>query len=171
MYSNRQITDKPIQSIKSDGLYYNWYIDTGSYRQWVLDREIPEEERAVLYDSGDSDFLIVGWGFVKGVALDALEELESRGLKGAYLHLRMFQPFPTRLVERILSNYDPSRVIAVEHNYMAQAAKVVAMNTGFRIRKEVLKWTGRPIYLMELVSAIVEVLEGGRDRVVLRYGE
>ena len=137
----------------------------------VADREIPEEERAVLYGDGDADFLLVGWGFVKGVALDALEDLESMGYRGAYLHLRMFQPFPSRLVERILSGFDPSRVIAVEHNYMAQAAMVVAMNTGYRIRRAVLKWTGRPIYRMELVEAVKSILEGRSERVVLTYGQ
>lgn len=136
----------------------------------IADREIPEEERVKLYGSG-RDFLLIGWGFSKGAALDALEVLEERGLKGSYLHLRMFIPYPSRRVREILESYGPGRVIAVEHNIMAQAALATTMNTGFRIGKYILKYTGRPIYVMELVDAVQRIVEGGEDKVVLTYGE
>ncbi|MCE4601569.1 MAG: 2-oxoacid:acceptor oxidoreductase subunit alpha [Desulfurococcales archaeon] len=136
----------------------------------IADREIPEEERAKLYGNG-KDFLLLGWGFVKGTALDALEALEERGLKGAYLHLRMFIPYPSRMVREILESYGVGRVIAVEHNIMAQASLATTMNTGFKVGKYILKYTGRPIYLMELVDAVQRIVEGGEDKVVLTYGE
>ena len=136
----------------------------------IADSEIPVEERARLYGGG-KDFLLVGWGFVKGAALEALEVLRDRGLEGAYLHLRMFTPFPTRFVGEVLKGYDAGRVIAVEHNIMAQAARVVAQNTGFLVTRYILKYTGRPIYTMELVDAVERIIEGGVEKVVLRYGE
>ncbi len=137
----------------------------------IMDSEIPEEERAILYGNGDSDFLVVGWGSVKGVVLEALEVLESKGYKGSFLQLKVFQPFPSRLVSKILSSFDPERVIDVENNIMGQAAALIAMNTGFNIKKYVLKYTGRPMYLMEVVEAIVDILEGRRSKVVLSYGK
>lgn len=136
----------------------------------IADSEIPVEERARLYGGG-KDFLLVGWGFVKGAALEALEVLRDRGLEGAYLHLRMFTPFPTRFVGEVLKGYDAGRIIAVEHNIMAQAARVVAQNTGFLVTRYILKYTGRPIYTMELVDAVERIIEGGVEKVVLRYGE
>lgn len=144
-------------------------------RRWkkleIADREIPEEFRAHYYGPNDADFLLVGWGSVKIVALEALRVLESKGKRGAYLHLRMFSPFPSRLVSKVISQFDPERVIAVEHNYLAQAARIVTMETGFKFRKFILKWTGRPMYLMELVEGVLDVLERGKSRVVLRYGK
>ncbi|MFN4045989.1 MAG: 2-oxoacid:acceptor oxidoreductase subunit alpha, partial [Acidilobaceae archaeon] len=136
----------------------------------LMDSEIPEEERAALHGNGDGDFLLIGWGSVKGPALDALRRLESRGYRGAFLQLRVFSPFPSRFVSRVLSGFDPERVIDVENNIMGQAALSVAMNTGFKVRKYILKWTGRPIYEMELASGIIDILEGGKSRVVLSYG-
>ncbi len=136
----------------------------------IADKEIPEEERAKLYGSG-KDFLLLGWGFVKGAALDALAVLEEKGLKGAYLHLRMFIPYPSRMVREILDSYGAERVIAVEHNIMAQASLATTMNTGFKIGRYILKYTGRPIYVMELVDAVQRIVEGGEDKVVLTYGE
>ena len=144
-------------------------------RRWKkleqADRDIPEDFRAKIYGPKDADFLLVGWGSVKIVALEALRVLESKGYRGAYLHLRMFQPFPKRTVSRILGSFDPERVIAVEHNYLAQAARLVAMETGYIIRKSILKWTGRPMYLMELVEGVLTALKEGKERVVLRYGK
>ncbi|MCE4612121.1 MAG: 2-oxoacid:acceptor oxidoreductase subunit alpha [Desulfurococcales archaeon] len=144
-------------------------------RRWkkleIADREIPVEFRAKLYGDAGADFLLVGWGSVKIVALEALKELEAKGFKGAYLHLRMFSPFPAKYVEGVLSRFDPERVIAVEHNYLGQAARIVTMETGFKFRKFILKWSGRPMYVMELVRGVIDVLEGGKSRVVLTYGK
>lgn len=135
----------------------------------IADSEIPEEARASYYGPERADFLLVGWGFVKGAALAALEDLSAEGLRGAYLHVRMFSPYPSRLVSRILAGFEPDRVIDVEHNYTAQAASLLAMNTGFRIRRSVLKFTGRPMYADELARAVKSVLSGS-EREVLSYG-
>jgi 2-oxoglutarate ferredoxin oxidoreductase subunit alpha len=135
----------------------------------VAAEEIPEEERAAVYGGG-SDFLLVGWGSVKGAAIEAIEELGRSGLRGSYLHLRVFEPFPSRFVLEVLRSFDPDRVIAVEANYLAQAARVVAMNTGYRISRRVLKWTGRPVYVGELVRAVRRIVEGGSREEVLGYG-
>jgi 2-oxoglutarate ferredoxin oxidoreductase subunit alpha len=137
----------------------------------VIDSETPEEERAILYKGGGSDFLLIGWGSVKGVALEALEVLEGKGYRGSLLQLKVFQPFPSRLVSKILSNFDPERIIGVENNIMGQATALIAMNTGFTVRKHVLKYTGRPMYVMEVVDAIIDILKGRRSRVVLSYGK
>jgi 2-oxoglutarate ferredoxin oxidoreductase subunit alpha len=62
-------------------------------------------------------------------------------------------------------------VIDVENNIMGQAAALVTMNTGFVFRKYILKYTGRPMYVMEVVEAVIDILEGRRSRVVLSYGK
>ncbi|MEN2999946.1 MAG: 2-oxoacid:ferredoxin oxidoreductase subunit alpha [Acidilobaceae archaeon] len=136
----------------------------------LMDAEIAEEERAIYHAQGDEDFLLVGWGSTKGPALDALAQLRREGLRGAFLQLKVFQPFPSRLVSRVLSQYSPERIIAVESTIGSQAAKVIAMNTGHVIRKHALKWTGRPIYTMELIRAVKRLLEGS-EREVMSYGK
>lgn len=135
----------------------------------IADEEIPEEKRLTYYGPEDADVLLVGWGFVKGVALDALKTLAVKGIRTAYLHIRMFSPFPSKSVEKLLERFDKSKVITVEHNYLAQAGKAILINTGIRITKEVVKYTGRPIYLNELVDGVLKILKG-EDRVVLTYG-
>lgn len=135
----------------------------------IANEEIPEEKRVSYYGSENDEILLVGWGFTKGVAIDTLNILNNKGIKAGYLHIRMFSPFSSKFVKNILNKFKESNIIAIEHNYLAQAAEVVHINTGIKIKKNVVKYTGRPIYLNELVEAILRILEG-KDRVVLKYG-
>lgn len=143
----------------------------------LADREIPERgERALLYPSNVKpsgiDVLLVGWGSVKGVAIRAVEELVENGVRAAYLHLRYFMPFPSRYVYAIIKGVKMAGglVVAVEHNYQAQAARIIEMFTGLVLEHSIVKYTGRPIYLRELLEAVEAVRVKGARRVVLAHG-
>ncbi len=135
----------------------------------IADEEIPEEKRLAYYGPEDADALLVGWGFTKSVAIDASRVLSEKGVRSAYLHIKMFSPFPSKKIEEILSRFDKSKIIAIDHSYLSQISKAILVNTGVKIVKEVVKYTGRPIYLNELVEGVLRILEG-EDRVVLTYG-
>ncbi|MEM3865338.1 MAG: 2-oxoacid:ferredoxin oxidoreductase subunit alpha [Nitrososphaerota archaeon] len=135
----------------------------------IADEEIPEEKRLAYYGPEDADALLVGWGFTKRVAIDASRVLSEKGVRSAYLHIKMFSPFPSKKIEEILSRFDKSKIIAIDHSYLSQISKAILVNTGVKIVKEVVKYTGRPIYLNELVEGVLRILEG-EDRVVLTYG-
>jgi 2-oxoglutarate ferredoxin oxidoreductase subunit alpha len=135
----------------------------------LAEKEIPPETRAVYIGPQDANYLLVGWGFTKGVALDAIRQLNDKDLKGAYLNIKMFSPFPSNYVQSIISKFDRNKVISVEHNYLAQASKVITLNTGIILDKSIVKYTGRPIYMNELSQAIWQIFEG-KNRVVLTYG-
>ena len=137
----------------------------------LADKEIPEEgERAVLYGGEDYDYLLIGWGSVKGAAIETVEKLRSEGVRVSYLHIRYFQPFPSRYVGKLIDRVGADRCILVEHNFHGLAGRVVAMNTGHIVRRRILKFTGRPIYVHELVQAVKDVVRNGVERVVLKYG-
>ena len=135
----------------------------------LIEKEIPEERRYSYFGSERPDIVIVGWGFVKGVALKAIEELSGEGIKASYYHIRMFIPFPRESITKIAGEVGVDKLVAVEHNYQAQASRLVAMNTGITIGKSVVKYTGRPIYVHELVNAIKNIMRGS-VREVLSYG-
>lgn len=136
----------------------------------VIDKEIPEERRYSYFGPERPDVLLVGWGgFVKGTAMKAIEELNEEGIKAGYYHIRMFIPFPRNSLTKFANEVGTANLIAVEHNYMAQAAKLAAMNTGIMINKSIVKYTGRPMYVHELVSAVKNVMRGS-TREVVSYG-
>lgn len=128
----------------------------------IADEEI--DDRVIYFGPDEPENLIVGWGSVKGVVLDAIEEMEE---DFGYLHFRCFSPFPTEEVSSYLENKE--NVIAVEHSYSPRVSEVVRLNTGVRIEKEVVKFTGRPIYRDELIDSLGNIIEGS-DREVLKHG-
>ncbi|MEM0345722.1 MAG: 2-oxoacid:ferredoxin oxidoreductase subunit alpha [Thermofilaceae archaeon] len=134
----------------------------------LIRRELPRERKLTYHGPGNPDFLVVGWGSVKGVALEALELLEERGLRGGYVNLKLLWPFPSMEVLELLSK--AKVVIAVEHSFGALASKLLMMEAGFRVSRSVVKYTGRPITLDELVAALERILVGGEEKVVLTYG-
>ncbi|WP_267195220.1 hypothetical protein [Hyperthermus butylicus] len=102
--------------------------------------------------------------------METVDILRREGLRVSYLHIRYFQPFPSRYVSKLLSSIGADNAILVEHSYHGLAGKVIAMNTGHVIRKRIVKFTGRPIYVHELVQAVRDVVSGKSERVVLKYG-
>jgi len=135
----------------------------------LIEKEIPEERRYSYFGPEKPDILLVGWGFVKGVALKAIEELGNEGVKVGYYHIRMFIPFPKESITKLAREVGADNLIAVEHNYQAQASKLVAMNTGIVVSKSIVKYTGRPMYVHELVNSIKNIMKGG-VREVMSYG-
>ncbi|MEF8835428.1 MAG: 2-oxoacid:ferredoxin oxidoreductase subunit alpha [Candidatus Thermoplasmatota archaeon] len=129
--------------------------------------EIADEEmknRAVYFGPEDADNLIVGWGSVKGVVLDAIEEIDE---ELGYLHFRCFSPFP---LEKVSSHLDESEsVIAIEHSWSPRVSEVVSLKTGYQIENEIVKFTGRPICKDELIDSLENVIEGS-NREVLTHG-
>ncbi|MCE4624341.1 MAG: 2-oxoacid:acceptor oxidoreductase subunit alpha [Desulfurococcales archaeon] len=135
----------------------------------LADEQIPEEERYRLYGNG-KDFLLVGWGSVKGAALEALKHLDEEGLHGAYLHVRVMQPLPKKAISKILSDYGVDRAILVEASVRPLLGRLIPMWTGFQFERFILKWTGRPIYPLELAGAVSHIIRDGSRSEVLRYG-
>jgi len=133
----------------------------------VMSSEIPQELTASYYGPEDAKLLMIGWGFTKGAALEAVEKMGD--VKCAYLHLRMFSPFPADYVKGVLERLGPDNAVAVEHNYLAQSSKLIAQHTGLKVERSIVKYTGRPIYVNELTKALEKIVKGER-RVVLEYG-
>lgn len=136
----------------------------------IADKEITQEQKVIYYGPEDADFLLVGWGYVKMVALEVLEELKIAGYKGAYMHIKMFSPFPSNYVKSIIKKFTEDKVIAVEHNYHAQASLAIRLFTGMNISRSIVKYTGRPIHLNEVVKAVRKIFDEGVSRVVLSSG-
>ncbi|MEM2627681.1 MAG: 2-oxoacid:ferredoxin oxidoreductase subunit alpha [Ignisphaera sp.] len=136
----------------------------------LIAEQIPSEKKLKVYGYKDPDYVVVGWGFVKGVALDAIESLSKKGLKGSYINLKLLWPFPGKEVIDILDKVPRERIIAVEHSYGVQVADLISMATSVKVKKRISKFTGRPITLDEFEDAIYKVIELGIDSVVLKHG-
>ncbi|EET89651.1 MAG: 2-oxoacid:acceptor oxidoreductase subunit alpha [Candidatus Micrarchaeales archaeon] len=128
--------------------------------------DIPDELKANVI--GNSDIVLLTWGSPKGAILDSMEELGKAGINVEMVQVRLFSPYPTELMKKLLSG--KKTIIALENNYYAQAAEVLAEKTGINPTNYILKWTGRPVYKEELIDAVTRIIKNNEKKVVLDGG-
>ncbi len=122
----------------------------------IAAREIPVGDKIHYYGPSNPDLLLVGWGGTKGPALVLLDLMTAEGRSVAFLQVRLMSPFASEEVAKIIDS--AREVIAVESNYSAQLKQLIAQKTGKMIKREIVKYTGRPIALDELHEAVVRMM-------------
>jgi 2-oxoglutarate ferredoxin oxidoreductase subunit alpha len=130
--------------------------------------EIPDEDKAVSYGSGD--IVIVSWGSTKGVILDAIEKLASEGTNVRFVQVRLMNPFPSELVKSLLKG--AKTVIDIEMNYTGQLAALIRQNILRDFDYQVVKYNGRPMSLDEVYNAVKRIINDRNvpRRQVLKVG-
>ncbi len=142
--------------------------------------QIPEDKQFKLTGDPDADVTIVCWGSTQGVLVDAIPALEEKKIKANSLFIRLLNPFPAKAVGKILKK--SKKIILVENNLTGQLGQLIRMNTGIHIESQILKYTGRPMSLNEIVNTVeklykkevateLDALTGApTEKVVLTYG-
>jgi 2-oxoglutarate ferredoxin oxidoreductase subunit alpha len=88
------------------------------------------------------DLLMVSWGSSKGAVSEAASNLMSSGEKIATLHFSQVWPLvPGTFMERLEAARE---VVCIEGNSMGQLARLIQRETGFKIKKKVLRYDGLP---------------------------
>ena len=126
----------------------------------VAINEIPDEDKAVAYGSGDT--VIIGWGSTKGAILDAMDKLAAEGMKVKYIQVRLMHPFPSELVKSMLK--DAKTVINIEMNYTGQLGSLVRQHTGLEVSYHIVKYNGRPMSLDEVYNGVKRIICGDAPR-------
>ncbi len=142
-------------------------------------QQIPEEKQFTLQGAADADVTLLCWGSTYGVLQDALPVLESKGIRANVLHFRMLHPFPIA-AEKILRK--AKRLVLVESNLGTQLGHLIRMATGIFVPSQVIKYTGRPMSLDEIVDSVEKLFKKqvspeedpltgmSIEKVVLTYG-
>jgi 2-oxoglutarate/2-oxoacid ferredoxin oxidoreductase subunit alpha len=149
----------------------------GKYK--LMLEQIPEDKQFSLQGDGNADVTMVCWGSTYGVIEDALPLLKEKGINANFLHLRMLNPFPIAS-KRVLEK--AKKLIIVENNLGTQLGHLIRMSTGIFIPFQILKYTGRPMSLNEIVDAAEKIFKKqitremdpltgmSIEKVVLTYG-
>jgi 2-oxoglutarate/2-oxoacid ferredoxin oxidoreductase subunit alpha len=131
-------------------------------------QEIQDEDKALSYN-GNSDIVITSWGSTKGAILDTLDELNKEGIKIKFVQVKLLNPFPQQLLEKMLNS--AKTIINIEMNYSSQLAKLIKQNLHRDVDYEIVKYNGRPISCDELHRIIKEIVNNtDKRRIVLDYG-
>lgn len=137
----------------------------------LIEEEAPKEMKLALIGSRYPDFLVVGWGSVKGTAIEALKLIEKKaGLKGAYINMKMLWPFPKKELEEIIKDVPDDKIVVAEHSYVAWISFLMEKEAGLKCGSKILKYNGRPMMLSEFVNALELILKKEKSEVILNYG-
>jgi 2-oxoglutarate ferredoxin oxidoreductase subunit alpha len=89
------------------------------------------------------DLLLVSWGSSKGAVQEAAGRLASGGKKVATLHFSQVWPLvPEQFMEYLENAHE---VVCIEGNAAGQFARLIRRETGFHIRRRILRYDGLPL--------------------------
>ena len=113
----------------------------------------------ILYGENDADLTIVGWGSVKGVVMDAVNELRTNDqeLKVNFLHFNVLWPFAKARAKAVLGR--AKNILLVENNKTGQLADLIRQEVGVEIKNKFLKYDGRPFFREEVVEEINSIIK------------
>lgn len=89
------------------------------------------------------DFLLVSWGSSKGAVQEAASFMRLDGKRVGTLHFSQVWPL---IPEHFMTHLESaSQVVSIEGNALGQLARLIRRETGFEIKKQVLRYDGLPI--------------------------
>ena len=89
------------------------------------------------------EMLFVSWGSTEGAVLEAVRKLAEKGKKVASLHFEQLWPLvPSKFLSLL---EEAKEVVAVEGNATGQFAGLIRRETGFEIKRRILRYDGLPI--------------------------
>jgi len=91
----------------------------------------------------EPDLLLVSWGSTKGSAEEASSHLRTQKKKMATLHFSQIWPM---IPDRFIKHLEQARqVICVESNATGQLAQLIRRESGYQIKKRILRYDGLSI--------------------------
>jgi len=126
-------------------------------------RKIGGIERAVrppeLMGEPGAAVTLIGWGSTKGVIGEAVEILNSQGIRTNQLQIRWLVPLHGQAIADILKT-SGKRAIIVENNYSGQFARYLRSETGYVPDGHIRKYDGEPFMPHHIVDSVKEQLAG-----------
>jgi 2-oxoglutarate ferredoxin oxidoreductase subunit alpha len=100
-------------------------------------------------------FILLGFGSTR----ETIEEVCSAcsGMSVGCVHFPQVWPFPAAALENLLERAPGASLITVENNAGGQLARLIKMETHFKIDRSILKFNGRPFSFEELFERVNEI--------------
>ncbi len=118
-----------------------------------------EIDPPALYGPKDAEVTLVGWGSMKLSVLDALPELERRGVKTNFVHFTHLFPLDEAAVRKAFAG--SKKLIMLENNSTAQFAGVLWQYVGVKMDFHMLKYDGRPFFPEQIAAAVEKLRKAG----------
>ncbi len=96
--------------------------------------------------------VLLGWGSTYGALREAVDVVNGEGGRLGLVHFTELWPLRTEELERAFR--EAREVIAVEGNATGQFARLVAQETGLRVHRQILDYSGRPFTAAGIVEEV-----------------
>jgi len=106
---------------------------------------------------GEGDILLITWGSPKGAILEAMRDLNKKGIKTKLIQVIFLEPFPVEILKDILKNY--RKIILIENNKTALLNTLFNQYLHLDIKDKLLKYDGRPFYPYEIIRKVMSVIK------------
>ncbi|MFW9778338.1 MAG: 2-oxoacid:acceptor oxidoreductase subunit alpha [Candidatus Heimdallarchaeota archaeon] len=114
-----------------------------------LSRELRPPE---TYGPPNSEITIIGWGSSTGAIQEAVDILNSIGIRANSLHIRSIVPFNEDMFGNYLQN--AKKVVMVEGNYSGQMKRHISAETSIKIDNSYNKYDGDYLSPKEIVNFV-----------------
>lgn len=101
-----------------------------------------------------SSVIFVSWGSTKLALLEALKQLDIKGISASLYHFTHLYPLDRKKIRELFKM--DKRYILVENNGHAQFGRLLEQETGVHIDEKILKYDGRPIWTEEIVEYVTQ---------------
>lgn len=119
-------------------------------------------KKELLYPevTGDdpAELVLISWGSTKGAVLEAVAMLRSDGKTVAALHVPQVWPLPLDHLLEMLNSAE--EVVCVEASPTDQLARLIQRETGFSVRRSVLRYDGLPVTPEFILRELGRPVEG-----------
>lgn len=105
-----------------------------------------------------AELLLISWGSTKGAVLEAVAMLRADGKTAAAIHVPQIWPLPLDYLLEMLDRAE--EVVCVEASVTDQLAKLIQRETGFSVRRSVLRYDGLPVTPEFILRELGRPVEG-----------
>ncbi len=105
-----------------------------------------------VWGEEEADLTLVTWNSTTLACKEAADILVNEGRKVNVIQIRTAYPFHAKEVAELLGK--AKKLVAVEMNYTAQMAGLIAENTGIKIDEKILKYDGRPMTAQYIIESL-----------------
>jgi 2-oxoglutarate ferredoxin oxidoreductase subunit alpha len=128
--------------------------------------EIPLQEKLSTFGDEQANLTVISWGSNKGAIVEAVERLNHENKPIQAIMLKLLWPFP---VEELNALIPADRtVIVVECNQTGQLNQLLAQNLGRQADHLILKYTGRPFVIEDLLQSLNRIFSGTAERIMIQ---
>ncbi len=133
-------------------------MDKRLFRKMPLIRK--EIEPPLYYGPENPWIVLTGWGSTYGVMKEAVDKLSGNPGIGM-LHFSEVYPLPLTDKLDYMSMLNKAQMsICIENNAMAQFAKLIRSETGFKFSANIIKYDGRPFTVDNLMGELNGIIAG-----------